>query len=163
MNWSLFPSRYYQGVLKEDPVLVLSRLEKVTLTKNQYVVDWKAHTFNGSIQDAIFEVTLSNKYYGRFCVFKGVLKNEQIYLNVYIKSSYKWIVTVLLLYPLVGLILSFSLRGFDISKDLIFHSLLAPVTFRIALEIGFIIVSKKGIKNLTKILGISLLKRTKAH
>ena len=161
MNWTRFPSRYYQGVLKEDPVLVRSRLEKVTLLDNQYVIDWNANTFNGFIQDHSFEVTLSNKHYGKLCVFKGILENKKIYIKVHVKTSYKWILTVLFLYPIIGLTVSFYLGGFDVSKELIFHSLMVPITFRVALEIGFIYLSKKGIKHLTKVLEIKTLKKNR--
>ena len=159
MGIALFPSRYYLGFLKDDRVVALSRLEKVTLLDNQYVVDWNAHTFNGSIQDHSFEVTLSNKYYSKLCVFRGTLENKKIHIRVHVKTTYKWILAVLFLYPLVGLIISLSLKGFEDSKELIFHSLMAPITFRVALEIGFMYISKKGIKRLTKTLEIIELKK----
>lgn len=162
MKISLFPTRHYLGILKDDSALSLSKLEKETLLDTQYVVNWSSNTFNGSIQENSFKVSLSNKYYGKLCFFKGSIENKQVHIKIQIKNIYKWIFIILFLYPLIGLVLSFSLRGYDASKGLIFHSLMAPITFRIALEIGFIFISKKGIKRLTEILEINMLKRAEA-
>lgn len=127
MGIALFPSRYYLGILKEDLSIALSRLEKVTLLHNQYIVDWSANTFNGKIQDNSFEVTLSKKYYGAVYVFKGTLKNKQAHLKIQLKNTYKWIFTILIIYPLVGGILSLFLEGFETFTTLIFPSVMIGV------------------------------------
>jgi hypothetical protein len=159
LGLALFPSRYYLGILKEDPSIALSKLEKVTLLHNQYIVDWSTNTFNGKIQDNSFEVTLSKKYYGAVYVFKGTLKNKHAHLKIQLKRTYKWIFAILFMYPLVGLILSFFLEGFETFIALIFPSVMIAVFFRISLEIGLIFISKKGLRDLTKVLGVNSLEK----
>ncbi len=95
LDIALFPSRYYLGILKEDRTVALSKLEKITLLDNQYIVDWNANVFNGKIQSNSFEVSLSNKYYGKLCVFKGGIENKQVHIKILIKNIYKWIFIIL--------------------------------------------------------------------
>ncbi|WP_299761808.1 hypothetical protein [uncultured Dokdonia sp.] len=159
MNVKVFPSRHYSGILKKDYSFLASKLEKETQLDNQYVVDWSATTFNGLVHENSFDVTLSSTYYGKLCFFKGIVEDKGIHIEIQIKTIYKWILGFLFLYPLLGLLASFVLRGFDVSKELIFHSIMATLVFRISLEIVFIFISKKGLKHLIRILEISMLKR----
>lgn len=159
LNLKLFPSRYYSGDLKKDTVFLLSKLEKETLLDNQYVVEGNTKTFHGILQESSFNITLSSKYFYKLCFFKGYIKDKHIYIKIQIKKGYKWLFGFLLLYPLIGLLVSFILRGADTSKELIFHSLMAPVVFKISLELLFAFISKRGVKHLNRILEINMLKR----
>ena len=73
----IFPIKKYSIVLMNERAKVISELKKDTLSDEQFVSNWNKQTFIGKVNETNFEIKLSKKLYGDFCVFKGILEEKK--------------------------------------------------------------------------------------
>ncbi|MFD0992163.1 hypothetical protein [Tenacibaculum geojense] len=153
----IFPEIDYFIELNDDSSLAISELENQTLSKEQFVANWNNQTFIGKIEKNEFEVKLSKKIIGEFCVLKGKLKNEKGTLKIRTGRIFKIIFVAIVLFALSGIVTAIVQN----KLELIFHLVMTILVMRfIFLELGFRIISNSGINKLTEIIGIKELKKT---
>ncbi|ADV50548.1 hypothetical protein I2486_21435 [Cellulophaga sp. E16_2] len=151
----IFPTKIHLVTLTEDSSIAISELQKKTLSEKQFVSDWDKQVFIGKINDSEFEVKLSKKVYGAFCVIKGKLENKNGVLKIGINKNFKTVLFGLFLLPIIGFIISLIINGFGNSKELIFPTIMFPIALRfVFIEFGFRIISENGLNKLSKIIGV---------
>tara|TARA_R110000868_G_scaffold348246_1_gene609214 strand:- start:88 stop:558 length:471 start_codon:yes stop_codon:yes gene_type:complete len=151
----IFPTKTHSITLIVDSSVAISELQKKTLSDEQFVADWNKQIFIGKINDCEFELKLSKKVYGAFCVIKGKLENKNGILKVGINKNYKVVLTLLLLFPFIGFAISLIKNGFDNSIELIFPTIMFIVVLRfVFIEFGFRIISKNGLNKLNEVIGV---------
>ncbi|WMI68181.1 hypothetical protein [Mangrovimonas sp. YM274] len=156
---TIFPTQKYLIELHDDYSTSLNELQKKTLPKEQFVSNWDKQTFIGEINESDFELKLSKKLYGSFCVFRGKLKKENGILEIKINKTIKIVLLALFLFPIIGLTTSLIKNGLKDSLDLIIPTLLFILILRfVFIELSFRIIAKKGLKKLTEIIGIEKIK-----
>lgn len=153
----IFPENDYYIELNDDSSLAISELENQTLSKEQFVTNWNNQAFIGKIEKNEFEVKLSKKLVGEFCVLKGKLENEKGTLKIRTGRIFRIIFVAIVLFALSGIVTAIIQNKLEV----IFHLVMTILVMRfIFLELGFRIISKSGINKLTEIIGIKELKKT---
>lgn len=147
----IFPENHYSIELNNDSELALVELKNRTLSKEQFVTNWSNQTFIGEIQNNKFEIKLSKKLIGEFCILNGKLDSGKLVLKITTGKILKIIFVAVVLFILSGIIISIIQNKFE----LIFKFVVTIVIIRfVFLEFGFRIVSKKALIKLTEIIGI---------
>ena len=126
-------------------------LKNRTLSKKQFVANWDNQTFIGEIQENKFEIKLSKKLFGEFCVLNGKLENGKGILEIRTGKIFKMIFVAIILFILSGIILSIIQNKTELIIQLIISILVMRYIF---LELGFRIVSKIALNKLTEIIEI---------
>ena len=145
-----FPESDYSIDLSNDSIFAISELKKRTLSKEQFVGNWNNQTFIGEIKENEFEIKLSKKLFGEFCVVFGKLDNRNGILKIRTTKAFKIIFVGIVLFSLSGIIVAISQNKFE----LIFKILvIIPIMRFLFLELGFRIASKYTLNKLTEIIG----------
>jgi hypothetical protein len=152
----IFPEKDYSIELNKDSSLAISELKNQTLSKEQYVTNWNNQSFIGKIETKEFEVKLSKKLIGEFCVLNGKLENGKGTLKIRTGKIIKIIFIAIVLFALSGIITAIFRTDFE----LIFHLVMTILVMRFIMELGFRFVSKNGMNKLTEIIGINKLHKT---
>ena len=149
----IFPKKDYSIELNKDSSLAISELKNRTLSKEQFVTNWNNQSFIGKVEANEFEVKLSKKLIGEFCVLNGKLENGKGTLKIQTGRIIKIIFIAIVLFAISGIITAIFRTEFQ----QIFHLVMTILVMRIIMELGFRFVSKKGINKLTEIIGIKTL------
>ncbi|WP_452233081.1 hypothetical protein [Lacinutrix sp. MEBiC02595] len=152
----IFPEKDYSIELNKDSSLALSELKNQTLSKEQFVTSWNNQSFIGKIETNEFEVKLSKKIIGEFCVLNGKLENGKGTLKIRTGRIIKIIFIAIVLFAIYGIITAILRTDFE----LVFHLVMTLLVMRFILELGFRFVSKNAINKLTDIIGIKTLQNT---
>lgn len=156
----LFPSRYYSIELQNDSSIAMTELENHTLSDEQFVTNWSNQSFIGKIDDEEFEIKLSKNLYGAFCVLNGKLKNRNGTLEIRVGKTFKILFLIIILFVISRLVVSII----ENRLDTLFPLIMTIIVFRfIFIELGFRIISKIGLDKLTKIIGITELKKSEVQ
>jgi hypothetical protein len=152
----IFPEKDYSIELIKDSTLAISELKNQTLSKEQFVTNWNNQSFIGKVETNEFEVKLSKKLIGEFCVLNGKLENGKGTLKIRTGKIIKIIFIAIVLFAISGIITAIFRTDFE----LIFHLVMTILVMRFIMELGFRFVSKNGINKLTEIIGIKTLHNT---
>ncbi|KUO69142.1 MAG: hypothetical protein APF83_12315 [Lutibacter sp. BRH_c52] len=156
----IFPEKEYSIELNKDSLLGISELKNQTLSEEQFVTNWNNQPFIGKIDKNEFEVKLSKKLIGEFCVLKGKLENQKGTLEIRTGRIIKIIFVAIVLFAVSGIITAIIRT----ELELIFHLVITILVMRyIFLELGFRLVSKSGIDKLTEIIGIKKINKNVAQ
>ena len=147
----LFPESDYSIELNNDSVFAISELKKRTLSKEQFVANWNNQTFIGEINENEFEIKLSKKLFGAFCVVNGKLDNRKGKLKIRTSKIFKIIFVVIVLFSLSGVIVAIAQNKLELLFKVVMIILVMRFFF---LEVGFRIASKYTLQKLTEIIGI---------
>ena len=147
----IFPESDYSIELNNDSMFAISELKKWTLSKEQFLANWNNQTFIGEIKENEFEIKLSKKLFGEFCVVNGKLDNRKGRLKIRISKILKIIFVAIVLFSLSGIIVAIIQNKMDLIFKLVMTILIMRFFF---LELGFRIASNCIINRLTKIIGI---------
>ena len=147
----IFPKNDYSIELNNDSASAILDLKNRTLSKKQFVANWDNQTFIGEIQENKFEIKLSKKLFGEFCVLNGKLENGKGILEIRTGKIFKMIFVAIILFILSGIILSIIQNKTELIIQLIISILVMRYIF---LELGFRIVSKIALNKLTEIIEI---------
>lgn len=151
----IFPIKKYSITLINERSKAIFELQKETLSDEQFVSDWNKQTFIGKVNETNFEIKLSKKLYGNFCVFKGKLEERNGYLEIEINKTFRVILSVIFLFPIFGFLTSLFKNGFENSIELVFPTIMFIIILRfVFIELGFKIISKNGVNKLSKIIEI---------
>jgi hypothetical protein len=156
----IFPEKDYFFELNKDSSIAISELNNQTLSKEQFVTNWNNQSFIGKIENNEFEIKLSKKIIGDFCILKGKLENGKGTLKIRTSRIMKIIFVAIVLFAFSGIITAIIRTEFGV----IFQIFITILVMRfIFLELGFRLASKKGISKLTKIIGIKTLNKNVAQ
>jgi hypothetical protein len=147
----IFPEKDCSIELNQNSSLAISELKNQTLSEEQYVVNWNNQSFIGKFEKNEFQIKLSKKILGKFCILNGKLENKKGILKIQTSKRLKIIFTVIIIFMFFGIISALIQNDLKVVFGLILNIL---VMRYILLELGFRIASKKGIKKLTEIIGI---------
>ncbi|HEU4790162.1 MAG TPA: hypothetical protein VFS71_10780 [Flavobacterium sp.] len=147
----IFPESDYSIELNNDSMSAISELKKRTLSKEQFVANWNNQTFIGEIKENEFELKLSKKLLGEFCVVNGKLDNRNGRLKIRTGKMLKIIFVLIVLSSLSGIILAITQNKLELILKTIMSILIMRFLF---LELGFRIASKCVLNKLTEIIGI---------
>lgn len=151
----IYPIKKYSITLINGRSKAMSELQKETLSDEQFVSDWNKQIFLGKVNETNFELKLSKKIYGNFCVFKGQLEDKNGTLEIIINNTFKVILFVVFLFPIFGFLTSIFKNGFKNSIELLLPTIFFILILRfVFIELGFRIISKIGVNKLSKIIGI---------
>jgi hypothetical protein len=151
----IFPIKKYSITLINERSKAIFELQKETLSDEQFVSDWNKQTFIGKVNETNFEIKLSKKLYGNFCVFKGKLEERNGSLEIEINKTFRVILSVIFLFPIFGFLTSLFKNGFENSIELVFPTIMFIIILRfVFIELGFKIISKNGVNKLSKIIEI---------
>ena len=156
----IFPEKDYSIELNNDNKSAILKLKNRTSSKEQFVTNWNSREFIGEIKESEFEIKLSKKLYGEFCILHGKLENKKGTLEIRTGNIFKIIFIVIFIFALSGIITAIIQN----KLELIFHLVMTILVMRfVFLELGFRLVSKSGIQKLTEIIGIKKLSKNVAQ
>ena len=148
----IFPEKDFSIELNQNSSLSILELKNETLSEEQYVVNWNSQSFIGKFKKNEFQLKLSKKILGEFCVLNGKLENKKGILKIRTSKRLKIIFTIYILFIICGIITAIIQNDLKTILGLITNILFMRY---ILLELGFRIASKSGIKKLTEIIGIN--------
>jgi hypothetical protein len=158
----LFPTNNYQFELKKDSSDALLELEKNTLITESLVSEWTKKVFIGQVNKNSFKIISSKPGRGAFCVLVGQLDSKRGTLEIRIHKTFQIMLSLIYLFPIIGFTIALFTEKKEVIISLIIPTIMAIITFRfIMTELAFRIISKNGLKKLTKIIGITQLKENK--
>jgi hypothetical protein len=147
----IFPESDYSIELNNDSISAISELKKLTLSKEQFVANWNNQTFIGEIKENKFEIKLSKKVFGEFCVVNGKLENRKGKLKIRTSKIFKIIFVAIILFSLSGIIVAIIQNKLEV----IFKGVMIILVVRFFfLELGFRIASKYTLNKLIETIGI---------
>lgn len=150
----IFPENNYSIELTNDSTSAISNLKNCTVSKEQYVTNWNNQLFIGKIKENEFELKLSKKLYGDFCIVHGKLENKKGTLEIQTGKILKILFILIITFTLSGMVTAMVQHKFE----LLFKLMIAIVIIRfIFLELGFRYVSKRLLKRLTEELKVKTL------
>jgi hypothetical protein len=156
----IYPTKKYSITLFNEHPKAVFELKKETLRDGQFVSDWNKYSFIGEIDETNFEIKLCKKLYGNFCVFKGRLEGKAGVLEIGIDRTYKFVLFVIFLFPIFGFLTSLFNNGFKNSVVLLFPTIMFIVILRfVFIELGFQIISKKGVNKMSEIIGVEKMNK----
>lgn len=147
----IFPESDFSIELNNDRISAILELKKHTLSKEQFVANWNKQTFIGEIKENEFEIKLSKKLLGEFCVLNGKLENKKGRLKIRTGIILKIIFLAMVLFCLSGIIVSIIENKLDVIFDMVMTILGMRFIF---LELGFRLASKSMLNKLTEVIGI---------
>ena len=151
----LFPKEKYHIELQNNASIAISELRNETLSDEQFISNWNNQTFIGKITENEFEIKLSKKLYGEFCLLRGSLENKHGTLEILINPKLKIFLSIIFLFPFSGLIMSLIINGLTNSTGLVISTIMFIIILRfLVIEFGFRIISKSGLNKLIKIIEI---------
>ena len=154
----IFPTNNFLLELNNESTEAIRNLQKETLSDEQFIVNWNDKTFIGTINQNEFKLRLSKKLYGGFCILKGKLENESGILETQVSKLFKVIFGGIVLFCLSGILISIIQNKLEILIPLVMTILIFRFVF---IELGYRLVSKRGINKLAQILGIATLRKTR--
>ena len=155
---NIFPIKHYEIELLNDSSKALLELENNTMITDSLSSEWTKKAFIGQVNENGFKIISSEPGRGAFCVLNGKLESQKGSVEITINKAFRIMLSIIFLLPIVGFMISFFIKEIEISISLILPTLISIVVFRFILtEIAFRIISKKGLKKLTKIIGITKL------
>lgn len=147
----IFPESDYSIELNNDSMSAISELKNQTLSKERFVANWNNQTFIGEIKENEFEIKLSKKLLGEFCVLNGKLDSRKGRLKIQTGKIFKIIFVAMALFCLSGIIVAIVQN----KLELIFKIVVTILVMRfIFLEFGFRLASKYILNELTEVIGI---------
>ena len=156
----IFPEKEYSIEFTKESSLGISELKNQTLSEKQFVTNWNNQSFIGKVEKNEFEIKLSKKLIGEFCVLKRKLENKKGILEIRTGRIIKIIFVAIIILAISGIITAIIRTEWE----LIFHLIMIILVMRyIFLELGFRFASKSGINKLTKIIGIKKLNKNVAQ
>lgn len=147
----IFPESKFSIELNNTSTSAIPELKNRTLSKEQFVTNWNNQTFIGEIKKNEFEIKLSKKLIGEFCVINGKLDDRKGILVIQTSKFFKIISGAVALFSLSGIIVSIIQNKLELIFDFIITILIMRFIF---LELGFRLFSKYTLNKLSEIIGI---------
>lgn len=147
----IFPESNYSIELNNDSISSILKLQDLTLSEKQFVTNWNSQVFIGKVKENEFEIRLSKKLLGEFCILSGKFENKNGVLEIRTGKILKIIFVMITLFILSGIIVAIMQNKLELIFKLVMSIFVLRFVF---LELGFRLVSKLAINKLIDIIGI---------
>lgn len=148
---NFFPTKKYTFSLIDTDDKSIERLKRRTYNSDSLISKTTDKSFIGIINVNDFKVISSERGIGTFCVLDGEIKNQKGEIDIYINKPFKYLFSIILLFPLIALIGISVTEG--ISLSILFLCLLQFAFIRFAfIGLFFYILSKRSVNKLADVL-----------
>ncbi|MBA4154206.1 hypothetical protein [Flavobacterium sp.] len=157
----IFPTSSYTFKLFGDEKEALDRLKRRTEISQILSSQSTDKSFLGMIEGNTFKLISTEIGKGAFCVISGSIKNNEGHVKLEINKPFRILLSIILLFPIVGIGLSVILGKEDFSIILPFVAILQILMIRFFfIEIGFRTLSKHSLNKLRDVLDMDYIKKT---
>ena|SRR5690606_5048444 len=148
---NFFPTKKYTFSLIDTDEKSIERLKRRTYESNTLISKTTDKSFIGTINEDSFRIVSSERGTGALCVLDGTIKNQKGRIDIYINKTFKYLFSIILLFPVIALIVISATEG--ISLNILFLCLLQFAFIRFAfIGLFFYILSKRSVNKLADVL-----------
>lgn len=156
----IFPTSRYTFKLYGDEKESIERLKRRTEPSESFGSQRTEKSFLGKIDGNSFKIISSEIGRGAFCVMSGKIENNEGRVQLEINKPFRILLSILLLFPIVGIGLSVILGKEDLSILLPLVAVLQILMIRfLFIEIAYRTLSKRSLNKLRDVLDIDWIKK----
>ncbi len=160
----MFPTKQFTAELTENSAIAMAELKQNTDLTDTLVSDWTKKAFRGQVNENEFKLISSEIGRGAICVLIGKFKEKNGEIEVRIHKAFKVMFSILMLMPIIGFGIVAITNGIEKSYGIIIPMIMGVLFIRfVFMELSFRFVSKIGMNKLTRIIGITTLKKNEVQ
>lgn len=157
---NIFPKSYYTFKIIGEETETLERLKRRTELSESLTSSITDKSFRGIIKDNTFKIISSEIGIGAFCVLTGEIDNKNGQVEVEINKVLRILLSVLLCFPLIGVIAQTFSNKDGFSMTFIFVAILQFLMIRyLFIEFAFRRFSKSSLNKLSDVLDIEYIEK----
>ncbi|GJM63893.1 hypothetical protein [Persicobacter diffluens] len=151
----VFPTTEKEFILTDNQEETLYRLKRRTDYSKNLTSQYTDKSFRGEVNENRFNIISSAIGSGAFCILKGEISSKKGIVKVEIHKMFKALLSVLLLFPLIGLIVEILNRNEDFSPIFILIVVIQFLFIRFGfIELAFRSLCKSSLNRLRDVLDI---------
>ena len=156
----IFPSSIYEFTLIDDQNETIERLNRRTENSDNLISKITNKSFIGKIDKNKFKIISSDIGKGAFCTLNGQINNKIGEVVVEINKPFKILLSILMLFPIVGFIIQLTLRVEEFNPIFIIVILAQILILRfVFIEIAYKFLSKQSINKLSDVLDTEYIRK----
>jgi len=150
-----YPSKIMNFSLIGSDAETLDRLQRRTEVSESLTSQYTDKTFRGWVKGNKFRLISSAIGKGAFCVMTGEVNDQKGYVNVSIHKAFKVLLSILLCFPVVGILIAI-LTGAETFHPVFIVVVIGQVIFLryVIIEIAFRVLSKQSLQRLRDVLDV---------
>lgn len=149
----IVPKNDYLIELTNHSAQAILKLKNQTLHKEQFITNFKNQTFIGEIKESEFEIKLSEKLFGEFCVLNGKLEGKTGIIEIKTTRIVRIIFIATMLFVFSGIIVAIIQNKLRLILPMFMTILIMRFIF---IELTFSLVSKRLLNKLIEIIEIKI-------
>ncbi len=151
----IFPTKELEFKLIDDQEVTLGRLNRRTEKSESLISRYAHNSFRGIINGKEFKLISSAIGRGAFCVMKGKISGNQGSVKVEIHKTFKIILGVILILPVLGVLIIISIGKEAFSPTLVLVAIGQVIIIRyLFIELAFRMLSNSSLNRLRDVLDI---------
>lgn len=151
----IFPTKEIRFRLIDSHDETLDRLKRRTEHSKNLTSEYTDKSFRGKINGSAFKIISSTIGIGAFCVLTGEIASVQGIVRFEIHKVFKVLLTIILLFPLIGIIIALINGTEDFSPIFIVVFILQILVIRLVfIELAFRFLSKLSLNRFRDVLDI---------
>lgn len=155
----IFPTKELKFRLMSDQVKTLERLKRRTERSENLTSQFTDKSFRGLINENEFKLISSAIGKGAFCVMSGQVNSVDGSVKVEIHKVFRILLTIILLFPLVGIILMTTIDKEEFSPIMILVAIGQILMIRyFFIGLAFRFLSRESLNRLQDVLDIEWIK-----
>ena len=155
----IFPTKELNFKLIDDQAETLNRLNRRTEKSENLSSQYTDKSFRGIINGNKFKIISSTIGKGAFCVMTGVIESDKGNVRVEIHKVFKILLSVFLLFPIIGLIAMILTKAQELSPILILVMIGQILVIRYGfIEFAFNFLSRESLDRLRDVLDLEWIK-----
>jgi hypothetical protein len=155
----IFPTKELKFKLIDDQAETLNRLNRRTEKSENLTSQYTDKSFRGIINGNEFKIISSAIGKGAFCVMTGVIESDKGNLKVEIHKVFRILLSVFLLFPIIGLVAITVSGAEEFSPILILVAIGQILIIRYAfIGLAFRFLSKESLNRLRDVLDLEWIK-----
>lgn len=156
----IFPSSIYEFTLIDDQNETIERLNRRTENSDNLISKITNKSFIGKIDKNKFKIISSDIGKGAFCTLNGQINNKIGEVVVEINKPFKILLSILMLFPIVGFIIQLILKVEEFNPIFIIVILAQILILRfVFIEIAYKFLSKQSINKLSDVLDTEYIRK----
>ncbi|RLZ06382.1 hypothetical protein [Faecalibacter macacae] len=156
----IFPSSIYEFSLIDDQNETIERLNRRTENSDNLISKITNKSFIGKIDKNKFKIISSDIGKGAFCTLNGQINNKIGEVVVEINKPFKILLSILMLFPIVGFIIQLILKVEEFNPIFIIVILAQILILRfVFIEIAYKFLSKQSINKLSDVLDTEYIRK----
>jgi hypothetical protein len=151
----IFPTTELTFKLTDSQAVTIDRLKRRTEFSENLTSKFTDKSFRGKINDTGFKIISSAIGRGAFCVMTGDFFSDHGKVKVEIHKVFKALLSIFLLFPIIGLLIMLTMKPEDFSPMLILVVVGQFLVIRFAfIGLAFKILSKSSLDRLRNVLDL---------